>query len=336
MSRRDHTSRENSEKHQLWPTTNGEKLSDYSIKHLSGRYDMELEKAYEILDIDENHSQEEIEERFRELTHKTHPDVNGSEEKFEELVKARDTAIDNTSKNNIKKYSNKGQERQLPIEYQQRRQETESTIEQIRRKQTSKNRRRLQRLKIFGGLSVIFSGGLTAYQFLSSSLQSRILQPTLPPNVTPLLFITTISLITVFGIFYWLELVRVRNTELAITEAEEALDQKANIVRVLKEIPIQSNKSTISEQELEVVFQEWVNESSEGEQNQPNLYEFLITESQFSGIFGVMPEHLDLQMIALQIGVADFSRIFLRKGIEKDIIQEKIGDKWSVQYEIII
>lgn len=57
---------------------------------------MDRSEALDYLDLDSSASDDEINQRFRELVHESHPDTEGSDEEMAKLIEARDTALEET------------------------------------------------------------------------------------------------------------------------------------------------------------------------------------------------------------------------------------------------
>lgn len=292
---------------------------------------MELDEAYETLELDEGVERDQVSDRFQELVKIHHPDSGGDEETFDKITKARDTVMRNVDDAEIVPYSPSENPFPLPDRYEQKRSETKTTIKRIKRKQTSHHRRRIQVLKIFGvffGMISAIVGGLSIFVSGFQFEASQVLVSIWSDPFGRIMILPLLSFLFTGGIYYWILRVRIQNTEMIITEAEESLEQKSNIVRLLDELPLNPGDGMITGEDFQHAFQEWFEHSEMGD-----------TQFDFLGIFGVMPQNLNLHTLAHQIGPADFQRIFLRKSIEHGIIEETVdsdGEVWSVQYEITI
>ena len=296
------------------------------------RFGMERDEAWEVLDLPPDAQEDQIESQFREKVTEKHPDNGGSKEAFSRLLEARNTLLDAQGELDLAKSTSLLDQSTLPIRYEQNKRQTEKTVNRIRRKNTSRYRRRMQVLKVLGGLFGFFSALASFFSFFGSQVQSSLLIQFNELFTTvrgQVLLLLTVSLLFMIGLMYWVFSVRVRNIEMAITETEEALDQKPNIIEILGELDLQLQNGKVKQSELERAIDDW----AEGESHEQNPL--------FSprSLFGVMSPELRLKDIAGKIGSADFNRIFLRKCVEHGLIEEQVNakeDDWGVRYKLTV
>lgn len=283
---------------------------------------MEREQAYDVLGIDESVSVQEIEERFRELANEKHPDKGGSVGEIMELIEARNKVLDETASNMLVPYQPSKALAPRDPEHEQKKEQSQKTVNRVIRKQTSKYKRYKQVSKLLGGIigfltfiNLVFRvfGVMSDRRFNPIYLFLFIFRE---PQLTEILLFSLI----VIGIFYWYLTTKVRNIELIITEVEEALDQKSNVVSVLSELDINLQQEQISAEEMEDTMEEWIDESDEN--------------SPIRKIFSIMSINLNLRNIARQIGSGDFNRIFIQKSIENGILEEEVNAGETTGFEV--
>lgn len=286
---------------------------------------MDEERAFDILDLPKNASSAEIEKQFRDLIHQNHPDSGGDREELIELIEARETAIESSPGTEMTKYD-KGSVPELPNKtFDQKKQESEKTVNRVIRKQTSRFRRYKQFMKIFG--SII---GLTTFL--------RVILETFNPRPSPeygfvLYFIQEIPistwflLLVIIGMAYWFLNMKINNIDIIVSEVEEVFDQKSNLLQMFSELDIDLGDEYVTEGELQSAFNEWV--IQEKELGGLDWIVYFIRD-----MFSLMAPKLELHSIARKLGPADFNRIFLRKCIEADILEEEVESSGDNQFEV--
>lgn len=276
---------------------------------------MDSSEAIEILEISPSASKDKIHTRFRELVQEHHPDTGGDKESFETIVEARDVALSQRSdklvpaEQTIESFTNHISNKS------QRRHETEKTVDRIVRTHTSKFRRYKQTAILFGGaitLIMILPGllGFDSYLVPLSSIGGQVL--------------IAVYIIT-FAVLYWLIHSASNGIEMLIQEGEEALEDKMRFINLLNEIGLNyENHPTFTREEFEVQIEKWLNEESSN-------YSPFLTKHLY------VPEVIDFRTLADRIGRADFSRLVVQKGLEKELITE-IDDvqdgEWTIAYKI--
>ena len=290
---------------------------------------MDDQEAYNVFDLDESASQEDIKDRFKELIIQVHPDQGGSSEEFSDIIEAKEHLTGSNTELVFQPTSIDKPETYDP-EYEQKQNQTEKTVNKIIRNRTSTYRRYKQVTKVIGGvggfmLFIRALSGLTGYEaftrglFLYFPVKIKIMQE--------LVSIILIPVVIVFGLQYWYLSIKINNIEVMITEIEESFDQKSNIIRILEEIQINEKNKSVSEQDLKEEIYQWMYEDKEV----TNIRERLLST------FKILSIDFNLKKIAAKIGSSDFTRIFLRKAIEHNIIEEKVKSKNSkivVEYRI--
>ncbi|WP_434531028.1 J domain-containing protein [Haloarcula sp. NS06] len=279
---------------------------------------MDIDEAYKYLNVDEDTTLESVERRYAKLAKEYHPDQGGDPEEFKKLIEARNKIRENIRNQDIRLYEDTGVVETSNSNYSKKKEKTKKTINRIERRQTSKYRRVKQYLLPF----TVLAGVISLINILKSLVQPNIVFPAIPFVRGEIMAPILIVLCLYFGAIYWYLRTKVRNLELMITEIEEVLDQKSNIVRLLSDLNADFNQDSISEENLEKAISDWMGQGS----SSPTF------------IFSFMSPNLDMHSIANKIGSGDFNRILLRKCIENNILEEEIGSRgsedWEVSYKI--
>ena len=267
---------------------------------------MDESEAFEKLGLEPSATEEEIKERYRELVPQNHPDAEGTSEDMEELNTAKEVALASSSDDLVKTEALEDSIR-LSTQQEQQRIESEKTVERLIDRGTSRYRRFRQMTIIFGGISAILGVVIQTGSFRIEYF---------PVSITAGVFLV-ISLIYTY-IFH----ASMQNIELMINEADEALSDKMEYIRLLEDIGIRyQDDPRFTESELENAIEEWIDDTNS-------------TTSFFAK--GFLKPKLDFESLAGHVGPSDFSRLVIRKGLEKDILSEleEIDDnQWIVKYE---
>lgn len=283
---------------------------------------MDEDRAFEILDLPTDASATEIETRFQELANQHHPDSGGNTEELIHLIEARGTAIDSLPSNKLAVYDEKGH---LEISNKDKKEkQSEKAVNRIIRKQTSKYRRYKQFLRIlapFLGLFTLLRIFVTITDLGTMSTSE------IPLFILVIPLSIWILLLSAVGIAYWGLNTKIKNIEIIVSETEEVFSQKSNLLRVFSDLGIDMERELITEEELQSAFQEWISKDEN----------YTFTQHQadmFRRMLSLLSPRLELRSIARKIGPADFNRIFLRKCVEAEIIEERVESRGKGEFGV--
>lgn len=272
---------------------------------------MDEAEAFEILNLPASSSNEEIEERFREMVPENHPDQRGENDDLKRLTEARDVALsqDSTDLELVESTLDTIAEKQIARD--ERRIEAEKTVERLKRRSTSKYRRR-RHLSILSG--VITAGVVGMYRFIQNAEFF---------TLNPVILIFVLSYIGGFGVVSAFFHLSMKNIESLINDADDALEDKMRFIQLLEDIGMdfQSDPS-FTRSELEDKIEEWRKDPD----NPTNPLSLII-----------FPQALDFKRLAQLVGTTDFTRLLIRKGLAKQIFKEDESleeGNWTVRYRL--
>ena len=272
---------------------------------------MNESEAFEVLGLDPSASEEEIEEKYRELAQEHHPDKEGDKEEFAKLSEAKKIALGQEEPHELELVEQAIENyTEIVLDQQQKREKSRKTVNRLIRYQTYKYRRRKQ-------MTILLGGSLGILTLFSTFLDIPVTQG------NSFSLIITASAIFV-GIMYWTYHVQTENITTLITEADEALENNVIFVNLLQNIGIHKGDGTsFTQQELVDKINEWTEGTSS---------ELTLTAS---SIF-LPPEEVDFEQLAKIVGPTDFSKLLIRKGLANNLIAEdeiSKGDELTVTYQ---
>lgn len=290
---------------------------------------MDVQEAFKILSLPINASGKEIENKFKELAKVNHPDRGGIDKEMRNISRAKDVAIAYSNKNQLvlieetKDLITNGL-----IQFQNSHIEMENTQNQINRKYVSRYKNHKRKVTIsaaFTGFFAFFDEIILDFLYPVSYLPFSIIS-----TMKPLLIFITL----IMGFFYWYYSTMAENIKNHIDNAVEELDQKEIYFYTLNEI-IQSNHiEGFTQKQLIDLVNSWLGLDKKLNFSGRFFQPYNLIFSAFNSIF--VSNLWSLKELAKEIGPKDFTRILIKKGLEKGVLEEKeiIDDqkKFSVIY----
>jgi hypothetical protein len=280
---------------------------------------MTLQEAFELLDLPESATDEEIEGRARVLALAFHPDrPQGDLAKFRDLQEAKRVALGRPHSSELVPLSQVAEivraatggvaQREARQELQL---ETERVVGQLVRAHTSRLRH-LQRLAGLIGAVVLGIAGATQVvrRILPFSLSGTSSTGTTAMNAISL---TLALCAAVFGLFAWVSRERSRSVEHAIEDVSETLDDKSFLVAVLYEISERVGKPLPwTRWELREAVDAW----SEGDDVE-------VSRGLFDELRVTLGDARSVASLASIVGPDDFTRLIIAKGQERGVLIEQ-------------
>lgn len=273
---------------------------------------MNIQEAFDILDIEETATKLQIKEKHRSLIKDFHSDKkNGNHEKSTLINNARDIALKYIDEKvnitlikqvmDVVSFDNNKNIQQAEYKAQ-----SDSIYTKISRKFVSRYKSYKSIAKTFGLIS-----GIVA--LLTSKFIPIIPEVSKDPNNTlPFTFFAVMS-----GIIYLFVNSTAERIQDSIDDLKDTLSDKASYYEILNEIlQLQSEKTKdISRHELEELCEEWFHNGLNKHSNKNSIDRTFIeilflTDNSFKSTIR-------------RIGIHDFVRFLISKGLEKNIIAEK-------------
>lgn len=273
---------------------------------------MDSREAYKILGLEPGSSEQEIRSKYRELLIEYHPDHGGSVQELRQLELARDTAL-----------ASQTSELQLrdPLiepyrvgvgESQEKRQKTRETVKRLKKHSISKYRRKRHATFLFGGILGFL---LLFYRFVEPIVYDA--------TFGLLIFVYVVPLGLISAGYH----VEMKNIETLIDDADEALNDKMTFIRLINDIGIDYiNEPTFTHPELVDNIEEWVEMNNQNSSTAFWPFQSLL-----------VPPELEYSELAIEVGIEDFARLLIRKGLEQDLIievEELDRGEWLVEYQL--
>lgn len=280
---------------------------------------MDFQEAFEILKLPTDATNDRILKQFRELSKKEHPDHGGSNENQTNLSIAKDIALT---------YSNKTQ--LVPIEaaknfitkdlilFQKRAKEIEKTQNQITHRYVSK----YKKFKNITGFIGIFTGALT---LITNFFDKGVIAIAIAPTMNLLLIGLTFGM----GFYYWFFSTMTESIKNDINDALDELDDKEIFASIANEIILPNDRQRFTKSQLIHLIASWLGQSTSEEKNVVDI-----------PIIPIFSRPWSIKKLAQKIGIKDFSKIFIIKGLENGMLEEKemIDDQsnFSIIYSLNI
>lgn len=294
---------------------------------------MDVQEAFKILSLPINASGKEIENQFKELAKINHPDRGGIDKEMRNISRARDVAIAYSNKNQLvlieetKDLITNGL-----IQFQNSHIEMENTQNQINRKYVSRYKNHKRKVTI----SAAFTGFFAFFDKIILDFLYPVSDPVL---YIPFSIISTMKPLLIFitlimGFFYWYYSTMAENIKSHIDNAVEELDQKEIYFYTLNEIIQSSHIEGFTQKQLIDLVNSWLGLDKKLNFLERFFQPYNLIFSAFNSIFVL--NLWSLKELAKEIGPKDFTRILIKKGLEKGVLEEKeiIDDqkKFSVIY----
>lgn len=288
-------------------------------------------QAFEILGLQLTSSEDEINSRFRDLSKQLHPDIGGVDYDMSELSVARETAIAAIQNRSLVPIATIREIVQANTNAIMKKQELQAVnmkiVNQIVRHQTN----RFKRYKRIAAICGSISTGMIAITSnflgdLSQNLESFFYQiPILYffyyfLRVNPFYYILFTALI---GLGYYIATTVVENIERAIEDFNDMLDDNSIFVTFFQMIFRFSNinvNQLWTKTQLEHFVNNWVIGEKTNQHFILKLFDQLLKFSVIEYFF--FPSSMNHKELARFIGVLDFVKLLISKGLEKEIIIE--------------
>jgi len=268
---------------------------------------MTRDEAIQILGVPHSATPDEIQDRFRELARAQHPDTGGTSDEMSELLEARRIALSAaTSSALVPLDAVKELVRAVSsaaLVREQRREDTQRVIREIRRHHTS----RLRRAKNSAWFMTALSAGAT---LLTTQLLPKV------ERLTPEALPTSFALIAgVTAFIAWILSTRAEAISLALDELADHLDDKTSLVNVLHDImPIEKLRQGWTRGELLESTRRWIDQLRRAGLPASGVIANAAAESRrLEGIPGLVQ----------RIGASDFVKLIVAKGRETGVVEEQ-------------
>lgn len=288
---------------------------------------MDEKESFEKLGLDPGASEGEVEAAFRRLAKDMHPDVGGEHDEMAELLRAREIALESLGSRSLvtraaivelataSTRALESQQRQ--IERQQKQDASNRMVSRIVRHHTSRYKRYRRGAAFVGWVSVA-TGILTA-RIIPGTGGTILDMPLLAP------FFLALALLA--AVYYWMLYVSAENIQHAIEDTSESLEYKSTYVDLIYEI---ADKAYVSPP---VRDRPWTRE------------ELLESVERWIGypaklVFPLIPQisrDPSLRRLARTIGVPEFVRLLISKGLAQDTLEEheeRSRGRISVRYSL--
>lgn len=280
---------------------------------------MDTNQAFEILNLSINSSKEEIKDSHKELIKESYPreaDVN--HDKAALLNSARDTAIKyiDDMENNVSLMRQVVEimrvDNSLIAKAQNYRNQSNAIFNNVSRKYGSKHKRIKSKVKLVGAVSATLA--------LASSNILPIFENITKEN--PQISIAFGIITFIIAIYYNSINSMAEKIQDSIDELKEILDDKANYYEIFNSIIIykENNSKKISKKEFELLISYWLSDKPIDDNN--------LSESTLNRTFTTMFSEMEfsnytLKDLAKKIGLNDFVKLVISKGLEKNILLEE-------------
>lgn len=332
---------------------------------------MDKEEAFRKLRFEPNVYKDEINSKFKDLAHLSHPDKGGNNNEMSELLEARDVAL-RSFDSNLVSFSDLNEIIRSQNNYEEtKRQQIEShknLIKQIVNNHTRRNKSYKTFSLYMGSLSTLFFFIATQAQTVIGSNESNY-DDFIPSSVffylLPGSLLTPVSkfgynliynifclrwiiflLAIFFGLLYLITTIKVSRVEHAVDDIGEMLGNKREYFVILstfgplyKELNKKSQRNSLDSSNGSELFETKFTEDTLVEitkiwmlSHKPHP-----TPPFFNIIFG--KSHIDVPTIIKTIGSKCFARLFISKGVEMGILNEYetiIEGRLLVQYSLSI
>jgi curved DNA-binding protein CbpA len=266
---------------------------------------MEINEAFRTLGLPRTATPRKIKEKYRHLSKKYHPDVGGKNETMARLSEAKRTALDATKKNQgVMKFdpsTDLASQRQMRIEKEkEHRESAERLAKRVVARLTGSLRRWQRGATLFSLISTTTS--------IIESHSSKYL-PMPPWAVTPLIICAILSgiILTVLSSF-------IITTKREIESAINSLDDGSILLDSLSEIIWWLGEDgQFSRDDLERHVERWLNTD-----RPPMRLSHMLTR-----VLGPT-DALTVKQLGEEIGLADFTRLLISKGLGFGLIHESI------------
>jgi hypothetical protein len=301
------------------------------------------QKAFEILELGADASEEDVEARFKELAKQAHSDRGGDDSRFAELIAARDLLREKIStalvaQGNASKSLDRPSAKELELYGRERDEETraEEKSERVTQRLVRAETTRLTTSKRRAGLSAWLGGGIAAVILvLRSTLGQEV--STYSDGVIAVVVGVLIGGAALCAVATFLIHGQIATEEQAIEDAAEAMSDRSTFVDLFIEIIEESDEPNASgwgAEELKEAIRAWSLRHSKfrtwkliqrGQTYQKNRFRRAASRMVWSirSIGGQLDPNPNIAELALLIGPAGFYRLLIAKGAETKLLDSK-------------
>lgn len=281
---------------------------------------MDINRAFEFLELSIGASKEEIEKQFKKLSQVFHPDKGGTNEAFNELVNARELALIYVENKALIVISNQLLNQELVAI--NKKNEANEEVRTILNKKERKFRSRYQKAKDTTLTLTVIVGALT---LISTQLKDETMFPIMDPFYKRMFLLYGLA----FGVMYLFFNFYTNRLKDRIDELKEMFDNKEEMYEVIVDIFGENNTQPLTKEDILLLIKE----------RYLSKQKFISRLKYILSIIGINNNNNSSYFASYVriIGYQDFGKILILKGVSNKFfeeIEQKSGDPYILKYKL--